>query len=190
MKYDIILAGVGGQGVLSVSAVIGSAARTQGLFVKLSEVHGMSQRGGSVVASLRLSDKPIASDLIPNGSASMILSMEPLESLRYLNYLSPEGVLITSTNPVINIPDYPNSDELIGAIPSLPHTILVDSEQLARQAGSARATNMVITGAASHFLPVDVKRLQESIKTLFADKRDKVVGVNLNAFLAGRGAVK
>ncbi|HSE37567.1 MAG TPA: 2-oxoacid:acceptor oxidoreductase family protein, partial [Blastocatellia bacterium] len=112
MKYDIILAGVGGQGVLSVSAVIGSAARSQGLFVKLSEVHGMSQRGGGVVANLRLADKPIASDLIPLGGASMILSMEPLESLRYLNYLSPEGVLITSTNPVVNIPDYPNLDEL------------------------------------------------------------------------------
>src|SRR5512144_1043080 len=142
MKYDIILAGVGGQGVLSVSGVIGSAARSQGLFVKLSEVHGMSQRGGGVVANLRLSDKPIASDLIPQGGASMILSMEPLESLRYLNYLSPEGVLITSTEPVFNIPDYPNLDELVAKIRSLPRTILVASETLARQAGSARATNM------------------------------------------------
>jgi indolepyruvate ferredoxin oxidoreductase beta subunit len=187
MKYDIILAGVGGQGVLSVSAVIGSAARSQGLFVKLSEVHGMSQRGGGVVANLRLADKPIASDLIPLGGASMILSMEPLESLRYLNYLSPEGVLITSTNAVVNIPDYPNLDELVAKIRSLPKTILVDSETLARQAGSVRATNMVIIGAASHFLPVEVERLEHSINDLFANKGDKVVGINLKAFRAGRG---
>jgi indolepyruvate ferredoxin oxidoreductase beta subunit len=187
MKYDIILAGVGGQGVLSVSAVIGSAARRQGLFVKLSEVHGMSQRGGGVVATLRLSDKPIASDLIPQGSASMILSMEPLESLRYLNYLSPDGLVITSTNPVVNIPDYPNLDELVAKIRSLPKSKLVDSEKLARQAGSARATNMVIIGAASHFLPVEVERLEDSIKDLFANKGEKVVGINLEAFQAGRG---
>ena len=147
----------------------------------------MSQRGGSVVANLRLSDKPIASDLIPLGGASMILSMEPLESLRYLNYLSPEGALISSANPVVNIPDYPSLDELVAKIRSLPHSILVDSEALARQAGSARATNMVIIGAASHFLPVDVERLENSIKDLFANKGDKVVGINLKAFQAGRG---
>lgn len=190
MKYDIILAGVGGQGVLSVSAIIGAAAMSQGLFVKLSEVHGMSQRGGCVVANLRLSDKPIASDLIPQGSASMILSMEPLESLRYLNYLSPEGVLVTSTNPVVNIPDYPNVEELVYKIRGLPRHILVDSERLARQAGSARATNMVIIGAASHFLPVGVELLEDSIKTLFSGKGEKVVGINLKAFDAGRGAAQ
>ena len=190
MKYDIILAGVGGQGVLSVSAIIGAAARSQGLLVKLSEVHGMSQRGGGVVANLRLSDKPIASDLIPRGSASMILSMEPLESLRYLDYLSTEGTLITSTDPVVNIPDYPNLDELVLRIRSLPHNKLIDSEHLARQAGSARATNMVIIGAASHFLPVNVERLEDSIKNLFAGKGEKVVGINLKAFQAGRGAAQ
>jgi indolepyruvate ferredoxin oxidoreductase beta subunit len=190
MKYDIIIAGVGGQGVLSVSAIIGSAARSQGLFVKLSEVHGMSQRGGGVVANLRVSDKPIASDLIPQGCALMILSMEPLESLRYLNYLSLEGVVITSMNPVVNIPDYPNLDELIAKLRNLPHQLLVDSEQLARQAGSARATNMVIIGAASNFLPVAVERLEDSIKNLFAGKGDKIVDINLRAFYAGRGAVQ
>ena len=190
MKYDIILAGVGGQGVLSVAAIIGAAARSQGLFVKLSEVHGMSQRGGGVVANLRLSDKPIASDLIPRGGASMILSMEPLEALRYLDYLSADGILITSTDPVVNIPDYPNLDELLLRIKSLPRNKLIDSEQLARQAGSARATNMVIIGAASHFLPINVELFEDSIKNLFAEKGDKVVGINLKAFQAGRGAAQ
>jgi len=190
MKYDIILAGVGGQGVLSVSAIIGEAARSQGLFVKLSEVHGMSQRGGGVVANVRLSDKPIASDMIPRGGASMILSMEPLESLRYLDYLSHEGIVITSTDPVVNIPDYPNLEELLHRIKSLPRNKLVASEHLARQAGSARATNMVIIGAASRFLPVGLERFEDSIKKLFAAKGDKVVGVNLKAFQAGRGAAQ
>ena len=105
MKCDIIVAGVGGQGTLSVSSIIASAAMSEGLSVRQSEVHGMSQRGGAVVTNLRLSDQPIASDLIARGTASVILSIEPLEGLRYLEYLSPDGTLVSSTNPVVNIPD-------------------------------------------------------------------------------------
>jgi indolepyruvate ferredoxin oxidoreductase beta subunit len=162
MKYDIVLAGVGGQGVLSVGAIIASSAMAEGLAVKQSEVHGMSQRGGAVLANLRLAGAPIASDLIPLGGASMILSMEPLESLRYLGYLSPEG--------------------------AIPGAVLVDSERLARQAGSARATNMVMVGAASHRLPVGVVTLERFIESLFRRKGARVVDTNLKAFHAGRGA--
>jgi indolepyruvate ferredoxin oxidoreductase beta subunit len=188
MKYDIILAGVGGQGVLSVSAIIASSAMKEGLLVKQSEVHGMSQRGGAVLANLRLADGPIASDLIPLGSASMILSMEPLESLRYLKYLSVEGAVITSTNPVVNIPDYPPLDELLGHLHTLPKVRLVDGEQLARAAGAARATNMVMVGAASHELPLKVETLEHYIRTTFASKGEKVVETNLKAFRSGREA--
>ncbi|HEY3382390.1 MAG TPA: indolepyruvate oxidoreductase subunit beta [Vicinamibacterales bacterium] len=188
MKYDIILAGVGGQGVLSVSAIIASSAMKEGLFVKQSEVHGMSQRGGAVLANLRLADAPIASDLIPLGSASMILSMEPLESLRYLKYLSTDGAVITSTNPMVNIPDYPDLEELLGHIRALPHARLVDGEKLARAAGSARATNMVMVGAASHHLPVKVETLEHYIQTVFAAKGEKIVETNLEAFRSGREA--
>ena len=188
MKYDIILAGVGGQGVLSVSAIIASSAMKEGLLVKQSEVHGMSQRGGAVLANLRLADAPIASDLIPLGGAAMILSMEPLESLRYLRYLSPEGALVTSTNPVVNIPDYPDLDGLLEKARSLPFARLVDGEKLARAAGSARATNMVMVGAASHRLPVKVDTLEHFIRTTFAAKGEKVVETNLKAFRAGREA--
>src|SRR5512135_3528743 len=133
MKYDIILAGVGGQGVLSVSAIIASGAMQEGLAVKQSEVHGMSQRGGAVLANLRIGDAPIASDMIPLGSASMILSMEPLESLRYLKYLSPQGTIITSVDPVRNIPDYPDLEGLLNTIRSIPAAVLVESERLARE---------------------------------------------------------
>ena len=188
MKYDIILTGVGGQGVLSVSAIIASSAMKEGLYVKQSEVHGMSQRGGAVLANLRLADAPIASDLIPLGSAALILSMEPLESLRYLAYLSPEGALITSTDPVVNIPDYPDLEGLLGHVRTLPQSRLVDGENLARAAGSARATNMVMVGAASHRLPVKVETLEHYIQTTFAAKGEKVVETNLRAFRAGREA--
>jgi len=188
MKFDIILAGVGGQGVLSVSAIIASSAMKEGLAVKQSEVHGMSQRGGAVLAHLRLSDRPIASDLIPRGSASMILSMEPLESLRYLEYLSAGGTVITATNPVTNIPDYPPIDEVLAGVRSLPHALTIDAESLARKAGSARATNMVMVGAASSRLPVSFETVEHFVQTVFAGKGAKVVETNLKALHAGRAA--
>jgi indolepyruvate ferredoxin oxidoreductase beta subunit len=188
MKYDIILAGVGGQGVLSVSAIIASSAMKEGLAVKQSEVHGMSQRGGAVLANLRLSDSSIASDLIPLGTASMILSMEPLESLRYLKYLSTEGAVISAVDPVRNIPDYPELDTILAAIRSLPRATLVEAERLARQSGSARATNMVIVGAASHRLPIKVGTMEHFIESLFRSKGAQVVETNLKAFRAGREA--
>ncbi len=188
MKYDIILAGVGGQGVLSVSAIIASSAMQEGLAVKQSEVHGMSQRGGAVLANLRLSSGPIASDLIPRGTAAMILSMEPIESLRYLEFLSEDGTVISATNPVVNIPDYPPIDEVLAAIRTLPRAILVDADTLARQAGSARATNMVMVGAASPLLPVAFHTIEHFVETLFAVKGAKVVETNLKALHAGRAA--
>ncbi len=188
MKFDIILAGVGGQGVLSVSAIIASSAMKEGLAVKQSEVHGMSQRGGAVLANLRLSDHPIASDLIPRGTAAMILSMEPLESLRYLEFLSADGTVITATSPVANIPDYPPVDELLTRVRSLPHALTIDAESLARKAGSARATNMVMVGAASPMLPVSFATIEHFVETVFASKGAQVVEVNLKALHAGRAA--
>jgi indolepyruvate ferredoxin oxidoreductase beta subunit len=188
MRFDIILAGVGGQGVLSVSAIIASSAMKEGLAVKQSEVHGMSQRGGAVLANLRLADRPIASDLIPRGSAAMILSMEPLESLRYLEFLAASGTVITATNPVANIPDYPSLDDILARIRSLPHAVTIDAEKLARHAGSARATNMVMVGAASPLLPVSFATIEHFVQTLFARKGTKVVDTNLKALHAGRSA--
>lgn len=190
MKYDIGLAGVGGQGVLSVSAIIARSAMKEGLFVKQSEVHGMAQRGGAVLAHLRLSDSPVASDLIPKGGASMILSMEPLESLRYLAYLGASGTVITSTEPVENIADYPRMEKILGAIRSLPRSATINAERLARESGSAQAINMVLAGAASPLLPIQVETMRESIRELFGRKGEKVVETNLRAFEAGRQAAE
>ena len=188
MNFDIVLAGVGGQGVLSLSGIIASGAMKEGLFVKQSEVHGMSQRGGAVLANLRLSDKPIASDLIPRGRAAMILSMEPLESLRYVSYLSTEGTLITSTTPMVNIPNYPDLEGLLGQIRGIPQAILVESDRLAKSAGSAKAANMVMVGAASHLLPIKVETMKHYIENVFKKKGEKIVEANLKAFSAGREA--
>jgi indolepyruvate ferredoxin oxidoreductase beta subunit len=185
MKYDVILAGVGGQGVLSVAACIARGALKAGLAVRQSEVHGMAQRGGAVQAHLRLSDRPIFSDLVPRGAADMILGMDPLESLRFLEYLSPGGVLVTATEPFDNIPDYPPAPELLEAIRGLPRHRLVDASVLAREAGSARAANMALVGAASDYLPLERARLEEAIAELFAGKGPAVVEANLKAFAAG-----
>ena len=188
MKYDIVLAGVGGQGVLSLAAAIATGAMVEKLFVKQAEVHGMAQRGGAVMATLRMADHEIASDLIPKGTALLILSLEPLESLRYIPYLSPRGTLVTSANPVRNIPDYPVLEELLSSIRTLPGAIVVDAENLARQAGSARAANMVMVGAAMHLLPVKPETIEAAVRTIFARKGEDVLHINLAALRAGREA--
>jgi indolepyruvate ferredoxin oxidoreductase beta subunit len=188
MKYDVILAGVGGQGVLSVAACIAAGALKAGLQVRQSEVHGMAQRGGAVQAHLRLSDRPIASDLVPRGSADMILGLDPLESLRFLSYLSQGGVLVTAVEPFDNIPDYPPAGELLEAIRRLPRHRLVEASALAKQAGSARAANMVLVGAAAAYLPLERAHLEKAISELFAGKGQAVVEANLQAFAAGMDA--
>jgi indolepyruvate ferredoxin oxidoreductase, beta subunit len=185
MKKDIILAGVGGQGILSIAASIGLAAVDAGLFLKQAEVHGMSQRGGDVQSNLRISDKKIASDLIPYGKADMILSVEPMESLRYLPWLAPTGWLITNSTAFTNIPNYPKKEDIINEIKKQPNHIIIDADYIAKEIGSARSANMVMLGAASPFLDIDYKFLEGSIKKLFGRKGDKVVQLNIDALVAG-----
>jgi len=186
MKKDIILAGVGGQGILSIAATIGWAAVEAGLYLKQAEVHGMSQRGGDVQSNLRLSDKDIASDLIPFGKADMILSVEPLESLRYLPMLSPKGWLITNTAPFINIPNYPEMTAILAEIEKLPFFVSLDADRIAKEIGSARSANMVMLGAASPFLDIDYHFLENAIAKLFGKKGANVIELHLEAMKAGR----
>ena len=186
MKVDIILAGVGGQGILSIAAGIGLAAVKSKLFIKQAEVHGMSQRGGDVQSHLRISDKPIASDLIPQGKAHLILSVEPMEGLRYLPFLRKDGWLVTNTTPFDNIPDYPNIEEIIKEIKRIPNHIALDADSIAKEVGSSRSSNIVMLGAASPFIDIPFEKLEDGIRQLFGRKGDEVVEVNLKALRAGR----
>lgn len=185
MKTDIILSGVGGQGILSIAAVIGQAALEEGLYMKQAEVHGMSQRGGDVQSNLRLSDKPIASDLIPLGQADLIISLEPMESLRYLPYLKKDGWLVTNSQPFINIPNYPEIEKVNEALDALPNKVVLDVEAIAKDAGSARASNIVMLGAAAPFIGIEFDKIAEGVKSIFARKGEEVVNLNLNALKAG-----
>jgi indolepyruvate ferredoxin oxidoreductase beta subunit len=187
-KQDVILAGVGGQGILSIAFVIDNAALTEGLSFKQAEVHGMAQRGGAVQSHLRLARGRVHSDLIARGAADMILSVEPLETLRYLDYLSPEGIIVTSSSPFVNIPDYPDLENILDKIQHSGQSVIIDSQELAREAGFARAQNMVMLGAASVHLILKQENLKKYIQTLFEPRGEKVVGINLKAFELGRQA--
>lgn len=186
MKSDIILSGVGGQGILSIAAVIGMAALENHLFLKQAEVHGMSQRGGAVQSHLRISDKAIASDLIPEGRADLIISVEPMESLRYLPWLSERGWLVTNTTPFVNISDYPEMEILLNEIEKVAQHITINADEIARKVKSPRSSNIVMLGAASPFIDVPYQSLEKGIKDIFGRKGKKIVQLNIDALNAGR----
>lgn len=186
MKTDIILSGVGGQGILSIAAVIGEAAIKNNLYMKQAEVHGMSQRGGDVQSNLRISDQPIASDLIAKGSADLIISLEPMESLRYLPYLKKDGWVVTSNVPLINIPDYPNIDDVLAEVKKVKNHVILDVESIAKEVGSPRVANIVMLGAATPFLSISYDKIQEGICSIFGRKGDEIVNLNLKALEAGK----
>lgn len=186
MKIDFVIAGVGGQGIVSIAATIGYAAVEAGLYLKQSEVHGMSQRGGDVSSNLRLSDREIFSDLIPKGKADMIISVEPMESLRYLPMLSPEGWLVTNTKPYVNIPNYPEMDKLMAEIKKFPRHIAIDADGTAKELGSEKSANMVILGAASPFINMPFEKLENAVRAIFKNKGEEIVETNLKCLRAGR----
>ncbi len=185
MNTDIILSGVGGQGILSIATIIGAAAINDNLYIKQAEVHGMSQRGGDVQSNLRISSTPIASDLIPLGKADLIISLEPMEAMRYLPYLKKDGWVITNTEPFVNIPDYPDLDTLMQRIEALPHHVALDVAAIASETASPRAANIVLLGAAAPFLGIDIAKIEDGIHSVFARKGDAIVEMNIKAFRAG-----
>jgi len=187
MKYDIIIAGVGGQGILSVAFVLDNACVAKGVHFKQAEVHGMSQRGGAVQSHLRMSEAPILSDLIPRGKVDMILAVEPLEVNRYLPYLASGGRILSNSDPVENIPNYPDIEKVHDHLLALPGVLLLDAKAVARVAGNQRAQNMVLTGAASSFIPFfTAVELEAHIHALFAKKGEKILDLNIRAFRMGR----
>lgn len=186
MKTDILLAGVGGQGILSIASILGEAALRENLFLKQAETHGMSQRGGAVVSHLRISDEEIASDLIAKGSAEIILSVEPMEALRYLPFLSKTGYLVTNTTPFENIANYPNIEDILNEIKKQAFFIAIDADKIAKEIGNQRASNVVMLGAATPFIQISPDKIEDGIVHIFNKKGDNIVELNLKAFRAGR----
>ena len=186
MKKDIILSGGGGQGILTIATIIGEAATNSGLMLKQAEVHGMSQRGGDVQSNLRLSDKEIASDLIALGCADMIISLEPMEALRYLPYLNKNGWIITSSSPIKNIPNYPEEETLLAELKSFANVILLDVEKIAKENNMPKCSNVILLGAAAHVLNIITpEQLREGIGRVFAAKGGTIVEMNNKAFDIG-----
>jgi len=186
MKTDIILSGVGGQGILSIAAVIGDAAIRQNYYMKQAEVHGMSQRGGDVQSNLRISDQPIHSDLIAKGHCDLIISLEPMEALRYLPYLSKTGWIVTNSTPFINIPNYPEAADLDKAFEKVSNKVILDIDSIAKEVGSARVSNIILLGAATPFLGISYQEIENGIRQIFGRKGDEVVNMNLKALAAGK----
>lgn len=186
MKKDIILAGVGGQGILSIATIIGEAAIAENLYIKQAEVHGMSQRGGDVQSNLRLSSEPIASDLIAKGGADIIISLEPMEALRYVPYLKKDGWIVTNSVPFVNIDNYPEIEALYARLKELPQVVMLDVEKLAKEAGApAQAANMVLLGAAVPMLGMGAEKIKAGVERIFSRKGEEVVSKNLAALKAG-----
>ena len=191
MKTDIILSGVGGQGILSIAAIIGEAALAENLYIKQAEVHGMSQRGGDVQSNLRIADRPINSDLIASGNADVIISLEPMEALRYLPYLSREGRIITSSAPFVNIPNYPEEKVLKAELQKLPRVIMLDVNELAKEHNLPKCANVILLGAAAKSLQIiGYSDLEKSIARVFAHKGQAVIEMNLKALSIGYNAVQ
>lgn len=186
MKIDIILAGVGGQGILTIAATIGTAALENNLNLKQSEVHGMSQRGGDVQSSMRISDSEIFSDLIQLGGADVILSVEPLEALRYLPYLKKGGMLVTNSTPFKNINDYPELEDVLNEIRKQPKHVLVDADKIAEEIGSKRSSNIVMLGAATPFINIPMEKFELALQKIFGRKGEEVVAKNIEALRKGR----
>ena len=190
MKKDIILCGVGGQGILSIATIIGEAATEAGINLKQAEVHGMSQRGGDVQSNLRWSTEPIWSDQIPTGEADVIISMEPMEALRYITYLRPDGMIVTSNKSFVNIPNYPDEEALKSELNSLPN-VQLDIEAIAAELKSAKSANMVLLGMAAPYIEVlSIEQLRKAVSVIFARKGEAVVEANLRAFDRGVEASK
>ncbi|MDP3946465.1 MAG: indolepyruvate oxidoreductase subunit beta [Lutibacter sp.] len=185
-KINIILAGVGGQGILTIAAILDTAALDNNLNIKQSEVHGMSQRGGAVQSHVRISDQPIYSDLIPQGKADIIISVEPMELLRYLPFLKKDGYLITDSNPFENIKNYPELETLYNEIKSHKNHILIDAMKIAKDLGNSKATNIILLGAASSLIPLSDESFQKAIAMLFERKGERIVTKNLEAYLKGK----
>jgi indolepyruvate ferredoxin oxidoreductase beta subunit len=188
--HGIVLSGVGGQGVLSLAQIALEALRRSGLQALQSEIHGMSQRGGSVHAQVCFSEAPLTSPIIDEGCADLLIALEPLEALRYVAMLRMNGHLVVSEEPQVNMEGYPPLEDVYAALKAVRGAHLVDTEDLARRLNHRQAGGMALLGMASKYLPVPVETWHEVIRERFEAKGLRVCEKNLEAFEAGRGLVQ
>ncbi len=163
MKINLVISGVGGQGVVTIARLLAAAGLRDGLHVIQGELHGMSQRGGAVHAQLRFDNEVIESPQVPIGRADILLGVEPVEALRNIGWLHPKGRVITAIRPIENVPNYPPIEDILENIRALPNSLLVDAHTIASDAGSARSENFVMAGAAAAFLPIDPETMRACI---------------------------
>ncbi len=188
--HGIVLSGVGGQGVLSLAQILLEALRRSGLHALQSEIHGMSQRGGSVHAQVCYADTPLSSPIIDEGCADLLIALEPLEALRYVSMLRVDGHLVVAEEPEVNMEGYPPLDDVYAALKAVPGAHLLDTEDLARRLNHRQAGGMALLGMASRFLPVEEGVWREVIAQRFESKGPRVAEKNLEAFAAGRGFIQ
>ncbi|MDK2983149.1 MAG: indolepyruvate ferredoxin oxidoreductase, beta subunit [Thermococcaceae archaeon] len=195
-EYNIVITGVGGQGVLTAANILGWAALRAGYKVRLGEVHGMSQRFGSVISYVRFGEDVYGS-MVPEGKADVILSFEPVEALRYVNYLKEGGMAVINTKPIVPVQvsmgmaKYPSLDEIrrIFEEDFKAKWIGFNAEELAEKAGHVVTTNTVLIGALTQVpeFPLDAEHVREVIKISVPPK---AVDVNMKAFDLGIQAAK
>ena len=190
MIKNVVLAGVGGQGILSIAYCICKAALNRAHQIKQSEVHGMAQRGGNVESHVRFSDTGIPSALIPKGQADLIIAVEPVEALRHEDYLRPDGHMVSSVKPIMNFDGYPELPGLLKRIAQVDNHVLLNSKHLATVAGNARVENIIILGAASDRLGLRLDEFDTVLEELFTSKGERVVQANQRALRIGRRAAE
>jgi len=188
--HGIVLSGVGGQGVLSLAQIVLEALRRSGLHALQSEIHGMSQRGGSVHAQVCFSKVPLTSPIIDEGCADLLIALEPLEALRYVSMLRMNGHLVVSEEPQVNMEGYPPIEDVYAALKAVRGSHLIDTEDLARKLNHKQAGGMALLGMASKFLPVSEETWRDVITQRFEAKGARVTEKNIEAFQAGRGLVQ
>lgn len=184
--YGLVVAGVGGQGALTIAQIILGAAWMDGYHVLQSEVHGMSQRGGEVSAHIIFSKDPVMSPTIEEGDADLLLGLEPLETLRHLTYLKKEANIITSITTIENMENYPTSKKILNLLKSIDGVIMIDSDLIAEEIHFSHGGNITLLGYASNYLPVNGEVWDKAIKERFKNKGNKIVDKNLLAFKTGK----
>jgi indolepyruvate ferredoxin oxidoreductase beta subunit len=183
--YRIVVAGVGGQGTLTVAQIVMEVARRAGRFVLQSELHGMSQRGGAVHACLTIATFPVTTPVVTEGTADLLLALEPVEALRYVALLRPEAPLLVAREPVKSVAAYPDEALLYATLDAVPGCELLDTTAASRTFRLKQAPSMLLLGRTARLLPFALTEWEQVIADRLAPKGAAAVERSLRAFRSG-----